>query len=73
MQFDEPLGHNDGTVKGVKIFDCAEGYGAFVRGNKVAVGDFPEVDLFGSDDEGCGDDCAAKCKADSQQDDDDEI
>lgn len=51
MKFDEPLGHNDGTVKGTRIFECEDGYGAFVRGNKVATGDFPERDLFADDDD----------------------
>jgi tubulin-folding cofactor B len=51
VQFDEPLGHNDGTCKGVTIFEgCPEGHGAFVRGKNVTVGDFPEIDLFGDDD-----------------------
>lgn len=63
VQFDEPVGHNDGTVKGVKIFDCLAGYGAFIRGKNVQVGDFPERDLFADDeaceDGGCG---GAACK-----------
>lgn len=45
VKFDEPLGHNDGTVKGVKIFEAAPGYGAFIRGKNITVGDFPEVGL----------------------------
>ncbi len=51
VQFDEPLGHNDGTVKGVRIFECQDGFGAFVRGHNITVGDFPERDIFASDDE----------------------
>lgn len=53
VKFDEPLGSNDGTVKGVKIFDCEAGYGAFVRGKNVSVGDYPERDILDevSDDE----------------------
>lgn len=51
IQFDEPLGHNDGSVKGRKLFECAPGFGAFVRGHNVTVGDFPERDPFASDDE----------------------
>lgn len=51
VQFDEPLGRNDGTIKGVKIFDCPDGYGVFARGNNVTVGDFPEKNLMDSDDE----------------------
>ena len=51
VQFDEPLGHNDGSFKGTKFFDCPAGYGAFVRGSNVKVGDFPERDLLDEDDE----------------------
>ena len=51
VQFDEPLGHNDGCFKSKKFFECAPGYGAFVRGNNMTVGDFPERDLLADDDE----------------------
>ena len=51
VQFDEPVGKNDGSVKGARIFDCPMGYGAFVRPDKVEVGDFPELDVLASDDE----------------------
>lgn len=54
VKLDEPSGSNDGTVKGARYFTCPEKYGAFVRGANVAVGDYPERDLFGSDDEGDG-------------------
>jgi hypothetical protein len=37
---------------GVRIFECEEGYGAFVRGKNVTVGGFPERGLLDSDDEG---------------------
>mmetsp|Transcript_8717 Transcript_8717/g.18554 ORF Transcript_8717/g.18554 Transcript_8717/m.18554 type:complete len:285 (+) Transcript_8717:226-1080(+) len=49
IKYDEPLGKNDGTVKGKKYFEAPPGYGAFVRPDKVQVGDFPPVDEFGSD------------------------
>lgn len=51
VQFDEPVGHNDGSVKGVAYFSCPMKFGAFVRGDKVQVGDFPERDPF-ADEEG---------------------
>ena len=51
MQLDEPSGSNDGSIKGSRKFQCPDKYGAFVRGANVAVGDFPELDIFGSDDE----------------------
>lgn len=51
VKFDEPLGHNDGTVKGSRIFECLPGYGAFVRGHNVKVGDYPVVDIFADEDD----------------------
>ncbi len=51
MQFDEPVGHNDGSVKGMQVFTCPAGYGAFVRGSNITVGDYPERDIFGSDED----------------------
>lgn len=29
-------------MRGKQIFDCGKGFGGFVRGRNVAVGDFPE-------------------------------
>lgn len=49
--FDEPVGQGDGTVKGVCYFDAAPKYAGILRGKKVQVGDFPERDLFDSEDE----------------------
>lgn len=51
VHYDEPLGKNDGTVKGKKYFDCPSGYGAFVRPDKVKTGDYPPIDEFASDNE----------------------
>lgn len=51
VQLDEPVGKNDGCVKGKRYFECPEGFGTFVRPDSVVVGDYPEVDLLGSDDE----------------------
>lgn len=46
--FDEPVGKTDGTTKsGKKYYDTpGPGYGGFVRGKNVEVGDFPERDIM---------------------------
>mmetsp|Transcript_30596 Transcript_30596/g.90697 ORF Transcript_30596/g.90697 Transcript_30596/m.90697 type:complete len:274 (+) Transcript_30596:177-998(+) len=49
LRYDEPLGKNDGAVKGKRYFDAPAGYGAFVRPDKVEVGEFPPIDEFASD------------------------
>ncbi|KAI9093012.1 CAP Gly-rich domain-containing protein [Phlyctochytrium arcticum] len=49
VKYDEPLGKHNGTVQGKSYFECAPKHGAFVRPNKLKVGDFPEVDIFGDD------------------------
>lgn len=51
VQLDEPVGKNDGRVKGRRYFECALGYGSFLRPDKVMAGDFPEIDEFRFSDE----------------------
>ena len=56
VKFDEPVGKSSGNVKGIQIFECAARYGGFVRGHNIRVGDYPEKDLFDSDEEDDSDD-----------------
>merc|ERR1711939_1160981 len=51
VQYDEPVGKNDGTVKGKKLFECPPKYGGFLRPDKLSVGDYPELDDLFTDDE----------------------
>lgn len=54
IEYDEPVGKNNGTLKGVVYFECADTYGAFVRPCAVTMGDYPPFDdeiTFSDDDE----------------------
>ncbi|KAI9917304.1 hypothetical protein PsorP6_012947 [Peronosclerospora sorghi] len=46
VQFDEPVGKSNGSVKGATYFKCEQNYGGFVRPHNVTVGDFPVLDPF---------------------------
>eukprot|EP00898_Chlorokybus_atmophyticus_P007641 jgi/Chlat1/7879/Chrsp66S07311 len=51
IAYDEPVGKNDGSVKGVRLFECQPGYGSVVRPDKVKVGNYPPIDEFADEDE----------------------
>lgn len=51
MEFDEPVGKNDGSIGAVRIFNARAKHGSFVRPKQVEVGDYPELDPFASDEE----------------------
>jgi tubulin-specific chaperone B len=51
VEYDEPVGKNDGEIKGVRYFQCGKGYGGMVRPSNAAVGDFPPVNDFGTDED----------------------
>ncbi len=53
VEFDEPVGRNDGSAKielegrgqeVKRVFDCKDKFGVFVRPEKVEVGDWPPLD-----------------------------
>ena len=70
--FDEPAGLTDGSVKGVRYFECpGENYGSFVRGKNLSVGDFPERDLLddeSEDEEESGETAEATAAGDNDDD-----
>ena len=51
VEFDEPVGKNDGKAKSKRYFQCRQNYGGFAVPDKVEVGDFPEEDLLAGLDE----------------------
>ncbi|KAG1860428.1 CAP Gly-rich domain-containing protein [Suillus tomentosus] len=51
VEYDEPMGKNDGPLKGVQYITCRPNYGVFVRPAKVTVGDFPVEEIDFDDEE----------------------
>ena len=51
VQYDEPVGKNDGSVAGKRYFDAGKNRGGFIRPERVVVGNFPEEDILDSEDE----------------------
>lgn len=52
VTYDEPVGRNDGSVGGVRLWRCAAGFGGLVRSRNVAVGDYPPREDLGAADLG---------------------
>lgn len=46
IKFDEPVGKTDGTAGSERYFEAPPGFGGFVRGKNLQVGDFPERDIL---------------------------
>ena len=46
IKFDEPVGKTDGTAGSKCYFEALPGFGAFVHGKNVQVGDSPERDIL---------------------------
>ncbi|KAF8840413.1 hypothetical protein BDN67DRAFT_649167 [Paxillus ammoniavirescens] len=51
VEYDEPIGRNDGSVQGERYFACRPNYGVFVRPDRLKVGDFPVEEINFDDEE----------------------
>lgn len=44
VEYDEPVGKNNGTVEGKQYFVCRPKYGGFVKPERCQIGDWPSLD-----------------------------
>jgi tubulin-folding cofactor B len=44
VEYDEPVGKNDGAVKGTRFFHCAANFGGMVKPETITVGDYPTLE-----------------------------
>ncbi|KAN0088216.1 CAP Gly-rich domain containing protein [Tylopilus felleus] len=51
IEYDEPIGRNDGSVQKERYFTCRPNYGVFVQPDRVTVGDFPVEEINFDDEE----------------------
>lgn len=51
IEYDEPVGKNDGSIKGHRYFSAKPSHGGFVKPDKVDVGAFPERRIADNDDD----------------------
>lgn len=55
IEYDEPVGKNNGSIQGTSYFETKDKFGGFLRPSRVQIGNFPpriiDEDLMSSDDE----------------------
>ncbi|KAI0664502.1 CAP Gly-rich domain-containing protein [Cubamyces menziesii] len=51
IEYDEPIGKNDGSVKGKRYFQCPPNCGVFVKPERVKIGDYPVEEINFDDEE----------------------
>ncbi|EPT01114.1 hypothetical protein FOMPIDRAFT_70665 [Fomitopsis schrenkii] len=51
IEYDEPMGKNNGSVKGDQYFECKPNFGVFVKPERVKIGDFPVEEINFDDEE----------------------
>ncbi|EGN97008.1 hypothetical protein SERLA73DRAFT_185283 [Serpula lacrymans var. lacrymans S7.3] len=51
IEYDEPIGKNDGCVQRQQYFTCGPSHGVFVRPDRVLIGDFPPEEIDFDDEE----------------------